>query len=89
MTPTAPASLSDADLIASPDFGTDEKAANLIARRSSHSVHCGWHGAMSIAENWDTSRYEDPTAEWCQGEPTVEYLAAEGLTMSDAQCECW
>jgi hypothetical protein len=53
-----------------------------------HTRHCAWHNVMALVENWDESQAEDPTAEWCQGEPTHDYLTENALDMIDGYCQC-
>lgn len=65
----------------------DIAAARLHRANPDHTLNCCWHAVMAIAENWAESQVEDPTADWCKGEPTPAYLAEEGVHMLD-MCNC-
>lgn len=63
-------------------------AARLHRIATNHDLRCCWHVTMAILENWDTSQIEDPTAEWCKGEPTVDYLVDTGRDLIGGICYC-
>jgi hypothetical protein len=70
-------------------LGVEDLAANRLHRANpDHTRNCCWHQVMSVSENWAVSQVEDPTAEWCKGEPTVDYLIEQGACMLDACCLC-
>lgn len=64
-------------------------AANRLSRIvTDHTRTCCWHQVMAVLENWAQSQAEDPTADWCKGEPTVEYLVNEARCLIDNCCLC-
>ena len=67
------------------DIATDEAFAQLDG---AHTRNCCWHLVMSYAENWTASQVEDPTAEWCKGEPTVDLMVNFALDSCDGMCNC-
>lgn len=70
-------------------LGLADLAANRVSRIvTDHTRNCAWHCAMSYLENWDTSQAEDPTAEWCKGEPSVELLVGAVRDMIGGMCYC-
>ncbi len=69
------------------DIGLDDYAAKLAAEKSGHSVYCSWHNVMAYLENWTTSQIEDPTAEWCKGEPTVDLLVEWAVSSDTCRCD--
>lgn len=68
--------------------GLAEIAAHHVARTTDHNLYCGWHNAMSYLENWTDSQIEDPTAEWCKGEPTRAIVIQGTEDLLSDLCRC-
>lgn len=66
----------------------DIAAARLHRSHSDHTLNCCWHAVMAIAENWVTSQVEDPTAEWCKGDPTPAVLVEAASDLIGDYCHC-
>lgn len=69
--------------------GMAEVVAHRIVRaHPSHNLYCAWHNAMSYLENWTDSQAEDPTAEWCKGEPTHTIVFEGTRDLVGDLCRC-
>lgn len=70
-------------------LGLEDLAANRLHRaHPDHSRYCCWHACMAYTENWEQSRVEDPTAEWCKDDPTVEIVIEGAADLLDGLCNC-
>lgn len=52
-----------------------------------HSIACITSVVDSYLQNWYDSQIEDPTAEWCKGEPT-DRAAMNAADMISGLCRC-
>jgi hypothetical protein len=69
--------------------GIDAIAAHRLHRAyPDHNLYCCWSIAMSFLENYTTSQIEDPTADWCKGEPTPELIFAQASDAMSGMCRC-
>lgn len=67
---------------------TEGIATGKVAAETGHTTYCAWHAVMAVSENWDTSQIEDPTAVWCQGDPTVGDLVEPARDLISGYCHC-
>lgn len=65
-----------------------DRAAFEVARLTGHTLYCAGHCVACYDENWADSRDEDPTAEWCKGEPTLADLIEGGRDLVSGLCYC-
>lgn len=70
-------------------LGLSDLAANRLHRANSdHTRNCCWHVVSSYIENWYQSQGEDPTAEWCKGDPSVGIVLQGASDMLGDMCYC-
>lgn len=70
-------------------LGQADLIANRLHRKHpDHTRNCHWHNAMAYLENWDLSQHEDPTAEWCKGEPSHDVVFNGAENMIGFICNC-
>lgn len=70
-------------------LGLSDLVANRLHRANpDHTRDCCWHVTSAFLENWSDSQAEDPTAEWCKGEPTSEAILRQASDALGQMCYC-